>query len=81
MHQAGIPLDTPLGEHQRGHRMNKIFPVHGGNRREGTPICRSQQPEAATRLKRLFSRVATPHRRRRACRKRDTTWSTGPALS
>ena len=35
MHQAGIPLDTPLGEHQRGHRMNKIFPVHGGNRREG----------------------------------------------
>ena len=35
MQQAGIPLDTPLGEHQRGHRMNEIFPVHGGNRREG----------------------------------------------
>jgi acyl-homoserine-lactone acylase len=35
MRQAGIPLDAPLGEHQRGHRMNKIYPVHGGNRREG----------------------------------------------
>ena len=35
MQQLGVPLDTPLGEHQRGHRMNEIFPVHGGNRREG----------------------------------------------
>jgi acyl-homoserine-lactone acylase len=35
MQQVGIPLDAPLGKHQRGHRMNEIFPVHGGNRREG----------------------------------------------
>ncbi len=33
--EAGIQLDTPLGAYQRGHRMNEIFPVHGGNRREG----------------------------------------------
>ena len=32
---AGVPLDTPLGEHQRGHRMSETFPIHGGNRREG----------------------------------------------
>ena len=35
MVEAGVPLDTPLGEHQRGYRMNEIFPIHGGNRREG----------------------------------------------
>ena len=35
MDEAGIPLDTPLGEHQRGHRMSKVIPIHGGNRREG----------------------------------------------
>jgi acyl-homoserine-lactone acylase len=32
---AGIPLDTELGTHQRGHRMREVIPVHGGNRREG----------------------------------------------
>ena len=35
MVEAGVPLDTPLGKHQRGHRMNETFPIHGGNRREG----------------------------------------------
>lgn len=35
MVEVGVPLDTPLGEHQRGYRMNEIFPIHGGNRREG----------------------------------------------
>ena len=35
MTEAGIPLDTPLGEHQRGHRMSEVISIHGGNRREG----------------------------------------------
>ena len=35
MDEAGLPLDTPLGKHQRGHRMREVIPVHGGNRREG----------------------------------------------
>lgn len=33
--EAGIRLDTPLGEHQRGHRMGEVISIHGGNRREG----------------------------------------------
>jgi acyl-homoserine-lactone acylase len=32
---AGIALDTTLGEHQVAHRMDRRFPIHGGNRREG----------------------------------------------
>ena len=32
---AGFELDTALGELQRGHRLDEIFPVHGGNRHEG----------------------------------------------
>ena len=35
MAEAGITLDTPLGEHQWGYRMKETFPIHGGNRREG----------------------------------------------
>ncbi len=35
MVDAGVSLDTTLGKYQRGHRMNEIFPIHGGNRREG----------------------------------------------
>ena len=32
---AGFELDIALGELQRGHRADQIFPVHGGNRHEG----------------------------------------------
>ena len=32
---AGFELDIALGEFQRGHRADQIFPVHGGNRHEG----------------------------------------------
>jgi len=32
---AGFELDIALGELQRGHRLNEVFPVHGGNRHEG----------------------------------------------
>ena len=32
---AGFELDIALGELQRGHRSNEVFPVHGGNRHEG----------------------------------------------
>ena len=33
--EAGFELDIALGELQRGHRSNEVFPVHGGNRHEG----------------------------------------------
>lgn len=33
--KADIALDTPLGDLQRGHRMDEIIPLHGGNRYEG----------------------------------------------
>lgn len=33
--EAGIALNAPLGEHQVGHRWNRVIPIHGGNSHEG----------------------------------------------
>ena len=35
LEEAGFELDIALGELQRSHRSDSVFPVHGGNRHEG----------------------------------------------